>query len=559
MTWAGCPLFVVALLLSITSAQQPFTREGGRGSVAFRPLPPAKEKVTSDPDPECVNLRFRTLSGRCTSQISSALGEARRAQFSYFDVSSVEPSGEDLPSARLISNIVSEQEGESVNSGRLNELFTFFGQFIDHDFALTPLDEEERLDIDIPADDPFLSSPLTFFRSERQKISEDSDKERPITLASSALDLSTVYGVEEERNAFLRVEGDCRLKTSGDNLLPLNTGGFVNSPNISPAFFIAGDTRSNETPMLTVMHTIWVREHNNVCDILESNPDFGITDPEELYQLARLVTIAEYQKVVFDEWLPALLGSRLRRYRGYNPTVDPTISVEFTTSAFRLGHTLVGADVSRIDSRGNKLTPLPAAEMFFVSASEFKSEDLDDFLRGAVQTRAQEFDEKVVDTLRNFLFEEVPEEEGFDLIALNLQRARDHNVASFNVLRQFFLGSRATSFAQISNSAAANLEAAYGDVDKVEAWIGLMAENKPRGAIVGPTLNALLRTEFERLRDGDQFFYKVADRVPDIVRETYQRINFDIFSRSNIFNKILRRTSGVEARFLRGASNAFQN
>ncbi|CAN8071947.1 unnamed protein product [Agarophyton chilense] len=264
-----CFLGIFAVLVTIADTQQPFSNARGRGTRAFSPLPPPTSISSAGLDPECLGLTFRTINGRCTSQANAALGEARRAQFSYFNVNSAEFGGEDLPSPRLVSNIVVEQDGSAVV--------------------------------------------------------------RPITSATSALDLSTVYGPDVDRAANLRVTGDCRLKTL-DNFLPLNDANMDNSPpNTGSRFFFAGDTRSNETPMLTVMHTIWVREHNRICEVLESDSDFGITDPDELYEMARAVNIAEYQKIVYNEWLPAILGSTLSTYSGYDLSVDPTISVELLT------------------------------------------------------------------------------------------------------------------------------------------------------------------------------------------------------------------------------------
>eukprot|EP00178_Gracilaria_changii_P001900 TRINITY_DN1276_c0_g1_i1.p1 TRINITY_DN1276_c0_g1~~TRINITY_DN1276_c0_g1_i1.p1 ORF type:complete len:562 (-),score=99.33 TRINITY_DN1276_c0_g1_i1:1923-3608(-) len=547
-----------AVFATLVAAQpaKPF----GRGAELLKPLPPAKDPSLAGASEECAQIRIRTLSGRCTSAVDPALGEARRAQFSYFDVNSVNIDDEGLPSPRLISNIVSDQETDTSNSQGLNEVFTFFGQFIDHDFALSPLSENpnDELEIEVPEDDPDLSqSTLEFTRSEREAIFEGSSVERPITVLSSALDLSTVYGVDEDRNAFLRVADSCRLKTSSGNLLPFNTGNFVNSPSTSSAFFIGGDTRVSETPMLTVMHTIWVREHNRLCDLIEDAfPDFT---PEQQHETARAVNIAQYQKIVYDEWLPAILGSPLPPYAGYQPQVNPTISLEFTTAAFRLGHTLVGTDVTRIDSGGALLPPLAAKDMFFIPSAQFTAADLENFVRGATATRAQEFDAKVVDILRNFLFENVPEEEGIDLIALNLQRSRDHNVAKFNQLREFFIGSRASSFADISSdpAVAARLEEAYGDVNLVEAWIGLMAEDKAPGSGVGRTLGALMRTEFGRLRDGDQFFFLLRNQIPTVVLDNIPEIRNDLFARRTLFNRILLRNTNIASRFLSRGRNAF--
>lgn len=556
-TPATIALFLALFALAAAQAPKP----SGVGAANIKPLPPAKDPNAQGVAEECRTIGTRTLSGKCTSAADPSFGEARRAQFSYFDVDTTEFEEGNLPSPRLISNIVSKQEGDTTNSMRLNEMFTFFGQFIDHDFALSPFsDPREEEPIEVPETDPDLDKhELEFFRSMRARINDSTTVERPITVLSSALDLSNVYGVDETRNQFLRVPNSCLLKTSSGNLLPLNTGNFVNAPNTSPNFFIAGDTRAGETPMLTAMHTTWVREHNRICDLLEDA--FPAFNSNKQYETARAINIAQYQKIIYEEWLPAILGSPLQPYTGYKKLVNPTVSLEFTTAAFRLGHTLVGEDVSRIDNRGNELSPRPAEDMFFIPSSEITAEEIENVLRGAAITSAQEVDEKVVNTLRNFLFENVEEEEGFDLIALNLQRSRDHHVPNFNKLRERFVGSRVSSFGQISSNptTARNLELAYGNVDNIEAWIGLMAEDKNRGVGVGRTLEALLKEEFTRLRDGDQFFYLLRNQIPTEVLNGLPRVRNDIFGNRPLFNSILRRTTRIGARFLPSGRNAFRN
>ncbi|KAI0557013.1 hypothetical protein FGB62_358g07 [Gracilaria domingensis] len=269
-----------------------------------------------------------------------------------------------------------------------------------------------------------------------------------------------------------------------------------------------------------------------------------------MYQTARAVNIAQYQKIVYEEWLPAILGSRLPRYTGYKPDVDPTISVEFTTAGFRLGHTMVRNGVSRIDENGRRLPLITMAEMFFRD-SNLASGDIENFLRGAAQTIAQEVDSLVVDALRNFLFENVPQVAGFDLIALNLQRGRDHNMPRFNELRRFFRGRTAQNFRQLSSDPETQrrLEEAYGDVDNVEAWIGLMAEDKRGSVGLGQTNELLWKTEFARLRDGDRFFYLDNDRhnqIPQKVLQEIPAINRDVFQSRAVFRRILLRTTDIQ-------------
>ncbi len=64
--------------------------------------------------------------------------------------------------------------------------------------------------------------------------------------------------------------------------------------------------RANEQLNLIVMHTVWMREHNRIARKLQKlNRGW---DDERLFQEARRITNAEYQHIVYKEWLPLVLG-----------------------------------------------------------------------------------------------------------------------------------------------------------------------------------------------------------------------------------------------------------
>jgi hypothetical protein len=67
---------------------------------------------------------------------------------------------------------------------------------------------------------------------------------------------------------------------------------------------------------------------------------------------------------------------------------------------------------------------------------------------------------------------------------------------------------------------AARLRAVYGDVDKVDAFVGMVSEKHVPGTEFGPLQLAIWKKQFEALRNGDRFFY-LNDPMLDTIRQSY--------------------------------------
>jgi hypothetical protein len=335
-----------------------------------------------------------------------------------------------------------------------------------------------------------------------------------ITEISSFLDASMVYGSDTNRANALRSFTSGKLKTSGSNLLPLNTNGLANANDamIYPnnQLFLAGDVRANENIELTAIQTLFMREHNQIASALAArNPN--LTDAQ-LYQQARRIVIAEVQAITYQEFLPALLGSNaIPPYIGYNPKVNPGISTEFSTAAYRIGHTLVNDDIDFLDNDGNQITnSIFLAEAFF-NPTPIKTLGIDPLIKYLATDNAQEVDTQLVDSLRNFLFG-APGDGGFDLASLNIQRGRDHGLAGYNSVRAAYGLPKLTSFMQITTNTTLqnSLALLYSSVDQIDLWIGGLAEDHVAGSSVGPTFRRIMVDQFTRLRDGDSNWYERA-------------------------------------------------
>jgi len=430
------------------------------------------------------------------------------------------PAGDDRPGARIVSNMVCAQTASRPNSSGATDFIWQWGQFIDHDITLIDAAQPlEHFNIPVPAGDPFFdpagtgNAVIPLDRSEYDPASGDSpgNPRQQMQLLTSFVDGSMVYGADAVRAAALRAnDGTGRLKTSDGDLLPYNVPGLPNFGGPSPELFLAGDIRANEQASLTVMHTLWVREHNAWADHFRAR--HPRLDGDEIYELARRWVGAEIQAITYYEFLPLLLGPEaLPEYRGYDPDVNPTIANEFAAAAYRVGHTLLSPVIRRREADGSTSIhgDLPLRNAFFALHVLTDEGGLEPILRGLAAQPAQDIDRFVIDDVRNFLFGP-PGAGGFDLPSLNIQRGRDHGLPGYNQLRAELGLEPADDFSDISADPAVQqaLEAAYGDVDKIDLWVGGISEDHMPGAMVGEVLMTIIGDQFARLRDGDRFWFE---------------------------------------------------
>ncbi len=428
-----------------------------------------------------------------------------------------DPAGEDRVSAREVSNAIAAQSSSILNERGLTDYVWIWGQFIDHDIDLSDgADPAEEFNIAVPAGDVFFDPfgtgevEIGLERSAYVEGDDSSDGIRQQLNAITAfLDGSVVYGSDQERADALRTFEGGLLKTSDGDLLPFNEDGLDNAGGTFDSLFLAGDVRANENVALSSMHTIFVREHNRIAtELAAQNPD--LTD-EELYQQARAIVTAELQVITYNEYLPALLGTdALSAYAGYDATVNPGIANEFSTAAYRFGHSLLSPELQRLDADGNVIEAgnLSLQNAFF-SPDELVDEGIDAILRGAATQLAQELDSQIIDDVRNFLFGP-PGAGGLDLASLNIQRGRDHGLADYNQVRIDLGLTPVTSFDQITSdpALALALEETYGSVDNIDLWVGGLAEDHLDESSLGETFTAIIVDQFERIRAGDSNWYQ---------------------------------------------------
>ena len=487
---------------------------------------------------EIGEVDFRTIDGTGNNLLDTSQGAAG-TNLIRFGYPAVYPDGHGdeiasdvQPNARDVSNSINAQVESVLNDRQLTDWVVQWGQFITHDFALTEnaaannvLSDGSTGNFEIAVtdpNDPLGPNSIPFNRSNFDPTTGTPDLvdspfgERPnwreqVNSVTSYLDASQVYGSDDERAAALRTFEGGKLKVSEDGLLPLNSPGLQNDDpfGLGESLYLAGDVRANEQVGLTAVHTMFVREHNRLADLIAAE-DPTLSD-EEIYQWARKIVNAEIQIITYDEYLPALLGDSAPSASAaeYDETVDASITNSFATAIFRFGHSMQSSELQLVDDAGNSVGSLSLAEAFFdPSILGDNPENVDLVLKGLASQVAQENDVQLVDDIRKFLFGP-PGAGGLDLAALDIQRGRDHGLPDYNSLREFYGLERVTSFAEITSDPEiqAKLEELYGDIDSIDAFVGAIAEDHLAGSSVGALIDAVTVNQFERLRDGDRFFY----------------------------------------------------
>lgn len=412
----------------------------------------------------------------------------------------------DRANPRDISNTLFDQEGSIPTETRLTDFVWQWGQFLDHDISLTEFGSNfgtASIPVTNPDDD--LAPVIPFTRSIfEEDTGTASNPRQQINQITSFIDASNIYGSSQEVADSLREFSGGLLKSSANGLLlPVDGNGD----------FLSGDVRVNEQVGLMVMHTLFMREHNRLATIISARrPDW---DDEQVYQLARKIVGAEMQIITYEEFLPALLGFYAPSPNGgrrYNANVNPGISNVFSTALYRFGHTMLSPELLLVDEDGETVDTLSLISAF--GNTGFLKDDPDQLeflIRGLSTQKAQKIDAKIADEVREFLFAGIPGAGGMDLAARNIQRGRDHGLSDYNSYRAAFGLNKVSRFEQINSDETVQqaLESLYGSIDNIDPWVGGLAEeHSGRLVSVGPLVRSAIREQFERLRDGDRFYWK---------------------------------------------------
>ena len=417
-------------------------------------------------------------------------------------------------------------QSTSVLNDRLLTDWVFqWGQWITHDMDLTRngpefnvLSTGEVGDFSIPIldpNDPLGPNPIPFNRSQfAEGTGADGVRRDVVNSITSYIDASMVYGSDAERAAALRTFQGGKLKTSANGqLLPLNTAGLDNADalGLGDELFLAGDVRANEQANLTAVHTLFVREHNRLADRIHSL--YPTLNDEEIYQLARRIVGAEMQIITYEEYLPAVFGYDLAPDPDaavYDPTVNASITNSFAHAVFRFGHSQISATTLLVNNSGQTVGSLSIARRVFQSGlPQGQPEQRGPGAQGAGVTawagerphaRRRHPQHAVRPSRRRrarpgrprYPARARPRPAGLQQPARSLRPgAGDH--LRRDQLRPSHPGAAGSRYSATSTTSTRSSA----------RWPRTILP----GASVGEFIHAVVGNQFERLRDGDRFFY----------------------------------------------------
>ena len=442
-----------------------------------------------------------------------------------------------LPNARKISQTF--HRNTTNEDTVLTHMVTQWGQFLDHDIVFTPevhitdCCSENKVNADcfpikVDANDPFYSMRdvkqhcLEFSRSEGFICNELDDLPRnQVNEITAFIDASNIYGSDDDRAKALR-------SFSGGKLLSDFTSDGLHEilPEVRGERY-SGDIRALEMPGLAAMHTLFLREHNHLAEMI-ANADLSLND-EEIYQKARGIVIAEMQQITYREFLPAILGEQFLTDNGmniestrttYDPQDNPSIHSAFATSSYRFGHSMIQGLIEMLflhTQNTNVFEEYRLRNEFF-SLDRFNlrvGEDLgmELILKGLINQPAESCDKFVTEDVTNFLLRKKRDNFGGDLVARNIQRGRDHGLAGYGAWREFCglddldgWDNRPEEILEENWTELRGIYEEFGGPEDMDLFTAGLAEKPDQGAIMGKTFACLNGMQFRSLLFGDRFF-----------------------------------------------------
>ena len=545
------------------------------------------------PRPEGVT-NFRTADGSWNNLANPKEGAAGTRFLRNVEVSAIRPeSGERLmtPNPREISRKLLTRQGEPKEVPFLNLLAASWIQFENHDWInhgeiLFNDVHEIALAQDDPARAMYHQTKMFVGKTQPDPTRMEGKEQTPVTYINEVThwwDGSQIYGSDQATQTRLRSFADGKLRVNADGTLPADGHGVEDT-----------GFRRNWWVGLTMLHTLFAREHNAICDELKIG--YPHWDDNRLFNVARLINAAVMAKIHTVEWTPAILPNpglntalnanwfgiltnlldygkdreTLSEINIRNPELGGVVGNPTNKHGQPFGLTEEFVEVYRLhsllpeDLRLRRIGRTEVAEEVPVPAtrqagsrkvtSRFSVADL--FYSFGNQNPGQ----LVLNNYPRFLQElSIPGNPLFDLGAVDILRARERGVPRYNEFRRQLRLNPIRSFEDLTDDPqqVRKLKEVYGgrpeDVESLDLMIGTLAEgHRPTGFGFGETMFQIFILNATRRLQADRFYTENYNEA------TYTKEGLDWIDAASLKTVLLRNYPELAKTGLANVINAFE-
>ena len=558
--------FALALILGIRAAMREHN---------LHDTEDARSTAKLDPEPEPRALVARTVDGSYNDLASPAMGMAGTRFGRNVPLRFTEPEqGERLltPNPRTVSTALLARGPEMIPATTLNVIAGAWLQFETRDWFSHGTDPHRPFAVPRPPGDTWPEDPVLLPRTSRDP---DAEGDPPRTFANTEThwwDASQIYGATPEFLAAIR------RPELGPGKVAIGADGLI---DVDPAVLGSSGGLDGWWVGLELLHTLFMREHNAVCDMLHAA--YPSWDDEQVFDKARLVVAALLAKIHTVEWTTAILA-------------HPALRIGMRANWFGLAEERVHRLLGRL-SGSEILSGIPGSTTDHHSAPYAITEEFvavyrmhplvpDEFdLRSTADRHRVERHEfldlaglrsrdvvarlGVADlfyslgtahpgavTLHNHprFMQRFRRDDGMeiDLAAVDILRSRERGVPRYNRFRRLLSLPEARSFEDLTKdpATAAELAAVYDSIEDVDLTVGLFAEPPPAGFGFSDTAFRIFILMASRRLKSDRFF--TTDFRPEVYTPEGMRWIDD-----NDMSSVLTRHYPELAPVLRDVENAF--
>lgn len=242
--------------------------------------------------------------------------------------------------------VQAEGELQPTGNSTIPPIYTYWGQFIDHDLTVNTNRNSEVSDITksdlTPLNPGFVVENLKNLQQPTMNL-DSVYGDGPTFDTSNATGASNFYDGARFKIGTAAIDG-----IPGERILPV--GDLERDlPRVEKIAQIA-DARNDENLIIAQFHTTFLRFHNAVVSWVEANEPAYSESEARLFERARQLTRWHHQWLVVNDYLKTvaragipdqiLLGGP-KHYAPWDG--EPFIQLEFSVAAYRFGHTMVRA------------------------------------------------------------------------------------------------------------------------------------------------------------------------------------------------------------------------